>query len=170
MALVAFSATRSHTDGKTGGTRQRSSSGRRQPPRSGDRFAALDREHSPASSGTVAIAEIVAHTACTKRPRGPALVSCQRPRPHWHRAGHIAGAPRRENPITTLFCGPRGPARRDHEDLVDRCRECRARGCEPRHDLHSRAVGTTSSSGRVGDSVPRSTMFCIGTCRENQKR
>jgi hypothetical protein len=67
MALVAFSATGSHTDvtrpAALRGVRPQDG---RQPPGSGNRFAAFGCEHSPASSGTVAIAEIVAHTACTR--------------------------------------------------------------------------------------------------------
>ena len=84
------------------------SSGQRQPPASGDRFAAFGCEHSPASSGSVAIAEIVAHTACIKRPRGPALASCQRPRPPLApRRPHRRRASAR-HPITTRFVAREG--------------------------------------------------------------
>ena len=72
---------RTRTDGKTGGAQRRCPHGQRQPPGSGDRFTALGREQSPASGGIATIAEIVAHTACTKRPRGPVLALCQHPRP-----------------------------------------------------------------------------------------
>src|SRR5207253_10493228 len=81
---------------------------RRQPPGSGDRFAALGRGHSQASSGIAAIAEIVAHTACTKRPRGPALATCQRPRPPLapRRPHHRRASAR--HPITTRFVAREG--------------------------------------------------------------
>src|SRR6516225_2851662 len=36
------------------------------------------------------------------------LASCQRPRPYSHRAGRIAGAPRRVNPNTTCFVACEG--------------------------------------------------------------
>jgi hypothetical protein len=82
MALVALSATRfaRGRDGRTGGAQRRSSEDQRQPTGRGDRFAASCRERSSSSSGAKAIAEIVAHTACTKGPRGPVLASRQHPR------------------------------------------------------------------------------------------
>jgi hypothetical protein len=83
---------------------------RRQPPGSGDRFAALGREHSQASSGRVAIAEIVAHTACAKRPRGPVLASRQHPRPSLapRRLDRRRASARKSR--HNLFRGLRGPA------------------------------------------------------------
>jgi excisionase family DNA binding protein len=56
----------------------------------------------------MAIAEIVIHTACTNRPRGPALALCQRPRLHWHRAGPHRRRASARHPVTTCFEAGKG--------------------------------------------------------------
>ena len=69
------------TGDKTGGAQRRSSQDQRRPTGSGDRLRGLRSRALAKLRGSKGDPEIVAHTACTKRPRGPALASCQRPRP-----------------------------------------------------------------------------------------
>src|SRR5882672_4058549 len=99
MALAALSAANSHTVTTRPAALSDVRPGRRQPTGSDDRFAGLwVTSRRRASGGIVAIAELAAHTACAKRPRGPVLASRQHQRPSLAPRRPQAGAPRRVNP------------------------------------------------------------------------
>ncbi len=155
-------------DGKTGGAQRRSSSGPASAAwqrRFGSRPSVASTRR--ASSGTVAIAEIVAHAACTKRPRGPTPASCQHPRPSLGpRRPHRRRASARKSSPQPRFVAVSADVRRVYGDLVDRCRRCRYAGVQPRHDLHclrARRVAPRTHRRTPIDSHQDSVDRCDGS-------